>query len=204
MARFYKVSHNFSKFLKKFRREKPLFVKDTGFEICKKAIESTRVWLHNNSQATMEVMTVKLAELREECVSFIQTVFSPEVDKVCDELAKNAAKSVENMQLFVQNRGEDIPYQCLNYLDLQQTFPVTATMKTNDTVAVTYKLDEISIRLTHFQKLKTLYSIHCSTEDPNLDKFHSCLYILLRRYHTFFGPGQYEGNGFHAGRKNKK
>jgi hypothetical protein len=66
----------------------------------------------------MEVLTQKLTELRDECVAYIQSrksafffvlifkgVFAPEVDRVCDELAKAAAKSVENLLLFIQNRG---------------------------------------------------------------------------------------------------
>jgi hypothetical protein len=90
------------------------------------------------------------------------------------------------------------------FSDTERNFPVTTYSKTNDTVVVAYKHDEIALRLTHFQKLKTLYSIHCENEDPQLEKFYPCLYILLRRYHTFFGPGQYEGNGFHAGKSSNR
>jgi phosphorylated CTD-interacting factor 1 len=67
-----------------------------------------------------------------------------------------------------------------------------------DTViwSLEYRSDTVQVTKRHYCKLRTLFILNHPDQSEDREYFHDCLYVLLRRYATFFGNN--EGATFHA------
>ncbi|KAL0476984.1 hypothetical protein AKO1_006435 [Acrasis kona] len=125
----------------------------------------------------------KLEDLKETCSPLFHGILQDNIDTVCRRLHLKAVEVIKEMQ------EQDVDEQDQN----------TVKVAHNDqVVTVTYGkfLDTFDITMCHYNKLRLLFRKHNQEQSEQLFLDH--LYVLLRRYQTFFGPNILEGGNFHA------
>jgi phosphorylated CTD-interacting factor 1 len=155
-----------------------------AFEKAHKIIDDAQQWFNQQPKWIQEEDLNKykeqLEKLKNECSPIFEHLMSDLVNKVCTRLAEKGRASVEK----------------LSKLKVEKSKKVTISFTTT-TCIVMYGdgLDSFEINIVHYNKLHCLYNLH---NEPNEDSFKDRLYVLLRRYQTFFGPSELEGGNFHA------
>jgi phosphorylated CTD-interacting factor 1 len=146
-------------------------------------------WLNNMSsyadESQLDAYKKQLDILKNECSPLFHVLVHDNVTQVCQRLARNAREVIEKIAK-------------INIADLKSQ-PVTITCA-SQIVTVTYgdKLDHFNMNVSHYNKLRCLYRKHNECPDDWEKSFQDRLYVLLRRYQTFFGPSDLEGGNFHA------
>ena len=115
--------------------------------------------------------------------------FSIEIQPILDKIVKRAEELSDEINKKQINSNDEI---------------ITIKEGDNNKKYLTYKESEMFVSGLHYLKLFELFKINSGltlSEEENdkeefLNSFHKALYVLVRRYATFFGDN--EGDGFHA------
>eukprot|EP01124_Arcella_intermedia_P004719 TRINITY_DN12702_c0_g1_i3.p1 TRINITY_DN12702_c0_g1~~TRINITY_DN12702_c0_g1_i3.p1 ORF type:complete len:860 (+),score=194.93 TRINITY_DN12702_c0_g1_i3:17-2596(+) len=126
-----------------------------------------------------------IKNLHSEVWTLMEPTLQPKIDELMQELASQAHQSI--------NLLEDI-YQEQKKRD--HTRSGVSLLRTNQGYLIKYKTDALFLTELHLKKLRTLYVMN-TPEDSACGLFLERLYILLRRYQTFFGPDE-SGGTMHA------
>ena len=102
--------------------------------------------------------------------------------KVCKELSDEGKKAAERLKSGNHNQ--------------ETTSLKVKLIEERQRIILEYKDDRVFTTPFHLEKLKLLFSIH--NEESLQKEFPDFLYLLLRRYTTFFGVNENEGKAFHA------
>ncbi len=129
----------------------------------------------------------KAKEIETTCAPLFKKIFKPSVDKICSELVVKAKEVVNELQNLEQKQSDANAVK-LYYSDIKDYCKIDFDNGT----------DCFDISMTHLNKLAQLYRTHNSKWDSDLKFFPNCLYIVMRRYESFFGIEEGEGVSFHA------
>jgi phosphorylated CTD-interacting factor 1 len=145
-----------------------------------KLIAESQEWITANSESTTVAdLMSHFNTLADALLDYQEEGLKPLVERVCAELVANGKVSIKLIQEFKVEAPQKIKFS-----------------RSGELCTLTYGEDSLKVSTTHYMKLYTLYSLH-TPEDENAERFKSCLYVLLRRYQTFFGE-QNEGAAMHA------
>jgi phosphorylated CTD-interacting factor 1 len=98
---------------------------------------------------------------------------------MCARLVKEALLVIEHLKQYEKKKETKV-----------------RVVKGDEICSVAYGSDQRPITRTHYMKLYTLYMLN-TPQDEKVEHFQACLYVLLRRYQTFFGEIN-EGAAMHA------
>eukprot|EP01089_Gocevia_fonbrunei_P013886 TRINITY_DN3664_c0_g1_i1.p1 TRINITY_DN3664_c0_g1~~TRINITY_DN3664_c0_g1_i1.p1 ORF type:complete len:549 (+),score=65.82 TRINITY_DN3664_c0_g1_i1:38-1684(+) len=149
--------------------------------------------------ANLSILRKKLNEIED----FLETSFSLEeikarMDIVKQEVTPLFADTANPLITLVLSRLTEaaiIAAKELQDMDPNSTERVKLDVN-NESCVIKFEDDRREISINHYKKLLKLYELNSAEEDADLEHFADRLYILLRRYETFFGPEG--GVTFHA------
>jgi phosphorylated CTD-interacting factor 1 len=157
-------------------------------------LSKAEAWLRNQPQhltdSDLPRFQEQLDRVNKVSSAFFEKVLRNRVDQICSRLSANANRVISELTTMKQ--------QLMEKGNPPEDIRVTFNEGDGSCVVSYTGNDRFEINLSHYNKLRRLYEIHNQAHDPQLDKFTQCLYVLLRRYQTFFGPNELEGGNFHA------
>ncbi|PAA53478.1 hypothetical protein BOX15_Mlig032164g2 [Macrostomum lignano] len=183
-------------------------------KIVKWNVEQTYQFLRQAKMPTYEDCLERLAHLKRTCQPHIEEAAKESVEKICTKLyhlSVEYAKKVRELQetLFkVTNPTDpwaDLPPWSGDPKRRVRCYPVqicspaprpaaqqqlVETGCTDRMQFVRYGRDNSSqqgICRSVFAKLQQLYTLHCTEEDPSMEKFFPRLWCMLTRYQAFLG-----------------
>ncbi|EFO62396.1 Phosphorylated CTD interacting factor PCIF1 [Giardia lamblia P15] len=142
----------------------------------------------------IHVLEARLKVASESATAFVSKYLKSDVHSICNRLADLAMEYSTKKPAFTDDDFEVI----LTAEGIEHTVEAKYTVKLPDNLShgldLKFKLSSI-----HFYKLRELYKKTSGKRfDPDMKIFNKLLFILLRRYHTFFGTERFEGTSFHA------
>jgi phosphorylated CTD-interacting factor 1 len=144
-----------------------------------RTINESKEWIAVNSESTVPDLMNHFHTLADALLDYQEEGLKPLVERVCAELVAEGKVSIKIIQEFKVEKPEKLKFS-----------------RQGEICTLSYGDDALNVSTTHYMKLYTLYNLH-TPEDENAERFKSCLYVLLRRYQTFFGE-QNEGAAMHA------
>jgi phosphorylated CTD-interacting factor 1 len=147
-------------------------------------IKSSRVSLAaccEEPDASVEHVKARFVEYVDRLVDIQAFGMNGLVQAMCAKLVAEALKVIDHLKQY-EKKGEQ---------------KVRLVKQGSDEILhVAFGKDQLPLTRTHYMKLYTLYMLN-SPEDEKVAHFLDCLYVLLRRYQTFFGEVN-EGAAMHA------
>lgn len=142
----------------------------------------------------IQVLESRLRAASEAATLFVSKYLQSDVHGICNRLADLAMEYGIKKPEFTDDDFE----VTLTADGIEHTVEVKYTVKLPSNLSrdldLKFKLSSI-----HFYKLRELYKKTSGKRlDPDMKMFNKLLFILLRRYHTFFGTERFEGTSFHA------
>lgn len=142
----------------------------------------------------IQVLESRLKAASESATLFVSTYLQSDVYSICTRLADLAMEYSTRKPTFTDEDFEVV----LTAEGIEHTIEAKYTVKLPENLS--HNLDlKFKLSSIHFYKLRELYKKTSGKRfDPELKMFNKLLFILLRRYHTFFGTERFEGTSFHA------
>nr|CAB3264703.1 phosphorylated CTD-interacting factor 1-like [Phallusia mammillata] len=181
-------------------------------KIVKWHTDETLKWLRKDQNASLEDYLNQLHRLRRECGPYLTKVSTPSVEDICKKMyymSQEKSKLILDKHLSilrqcninlpnpVQPNGNIVSVRPTMLICPSPALGDISVVKEKGIVSLNYHSDMVKLNVIHYQKLESLYRLSCK-DDPKMELIHARMWCLLQRYHTFFGPNQYEGIMLHG------
>lgn len=142
----------------------------------------------------IHVLESRLKAVSEATTLFVSKYLQPDVHGICNRLADLAMEYSKKKPDYTSEDFEIV----LTAEGIEHTIGLKYTVKLPENLSPNFDL-KFKLSSIHFYKLRELYKKTSGKRlDPEMKMFNKLLFILLRRYHTFFGTERFEGTSFHA------
>jgi phosphorylated CTD-interacting factor 1 len=128
----------------------------------------------NSSLSFLEALSTEIRRI-------LEPVLLPRTQQICSDLLSEAKVALERIQDTKESTSGTVILSCSPE---QQVWNIE------------YRGDKVTVTKRHYTKLRTLFMLNHPDDRNDIEYYHICLYVLLRRYATFFGNK--EGATFHA------
>lgn len=179
-------------------------------KVVKWNVEETFQWLRRTVGATYDDFQDRLGHLKRQCQPHLMETVKESVEGICLKIyhlsADYAKKIKEKHSEVLKENGisemvapVQMPARKVWCYPVQFAMPCPRLPQVDylperDQTLLRYHGDAMCINTTHLQKLEQLYRYSCF-DDKKFELFLPRVWCLLKRYKTFFGSGQNEGQG---------
>eukprot|EP00002_Diphylleia_rotans_P025975 TRINITY_DN5153_c0_g1_i2.p1 TRINITY_DN5153_c0_g1~~TRINITY_DN5153_c0_g1_i2.p1 ORF type:complete len:357 (+),score=72.67 TRINITY_DN5153_c0_g1_i2:54-1124(+) len=135
-------------------------------------------WSKLNHKALLTTPTAAFQQLKvtkASCEAFVKAYYKPKIDRVIEGVIQYSRSISDKLRSVDTSSCGDVE-----------------VLTHEHHIAIKFQSDSHKISKAHYNKLKLLYTFASGSKDSALLKFHSRLYVVLRRYSTFFGPGLFQ------------
>lgn len=158
--------------------------KNNTLEEFKEYLNEIKQWKNSNMNAS--IIYSKLEDLKKKTEANLKPFFQLLIEKLCRLIREEVIQTIQYLQKLRQDKKETFTEDQLKNLKIESK---------GEQVLVKYKEDEIFITPFHYEKLRLLFKLNSGRPEHEFNYF---LYILLRRYTSFFGTEKNEGKSFHC------
>jgi len=188
------------------KKNDPQAMRSAYLNYIDKAIEWVHVWSKESSDAEADKVIIDLDNLKAEinrCDNAHELrKFKPVAVAACHSefFAGRYSKMIDPIVNRVIERAQELSAQIAALETNPNEEQVSLSVQDKNIHCFEYKRNKVTISGLHYLKLTELYRLHNHKTDEEMEEqqeeLHRALYVLARRYATFFGEG--EGAAFHA------
>lgn len=171
--------------------------------------DDTFRWLRKQPFSSIDEYMKRLTHLKEQCGPHLCTAAKTSVESICTKMYHLSCETAKRLhskhwELLKEHQIEEPPetdkpppkkkYQCyaVQMMVPSPRLPNVEVLEEKDMTCLSYKGERMKISKQHLKKLDILYRLHCR-EDPFRHNFLPRVWCLLRRYQTYFGLAESEG-----------
>ncbi|XP_021938704.1 phosphorylated CTD-interacting factor 1 isoform X1 [Zootermopsis nevadensis] len=180
-------------------------------KVVKWNVEETFQWLRRTVGATYDDFQDRLGHLKRQCQPHLTETVKESVEGICLKiyhLSADYAKKIKekHTEVLKESGISEVmtPVQMpairkvwcypMQFAMPCPRLPQVDYLPERDQTLLRFHGDTMYINTTHLQKLEQLYRYSCF-DDKKFELFLPRVWSLLKRYKTFFGSGQNEGQG---------
>jgi len=181
-----------------------------GRKVVKWNVEDTVQWLRRTVGASYEDFQERISHLKSYCQPHITEAAKSSVEGICRKMynlsCDYAGKAIEKNQEILKEANIDenaiqvqAPHQRKVWCYPVQfalpcpRLPSVEIYHDREMTVLKYKNDTVRINNQYFHKMEQLYRYGCA-DDRKFDLFLTRCYMLLKRYHAYFGVSTNEGS----------